>query len=138
FEARRRAKRRRPRRAELGVHPRHYPWRRVVTGVGDIHAARRPEHDRARTGGFGDVAHNQRAFAALARAVTRDEVFRVRDLLDRLDRAEVDQLGGWSSSKSHINYSRTPIQWTLVVRSPAAPRCNKLNISSPSFTVTSR
>src|ERR1700730_4965243 len=49
-----------------------------------------PAHPyRPRPGRLGDGAHPQRPFAALASAMTRNEILGIRDLLDRFDRAEV-------------------------------------------------
>src|SRR6185503_4733088 len=97
-----RAERRRARRAELGVHPRHDPRGRVVRRVRDVHAAGRAEHDRARARGLHHVTHDERGFAPLTGAVPRDEELLVRDVLDALDLRK---------RRFNSHYSRTPIQW---------------------------
>src|SRR5712692_809353 len=92
LEARRRAQRGRARRAELRVHPRHDPWRRVVRRVRDVHAAGRAQHDRARTRGLHHELHDQGGLAPLAGPVAGGEVLLERDLLDAPERLQ--DLGG--------------------------------------------
>src|SRR3989441_138571 len=88
FEAGRRAERRRARRAQLCVHPRHDPRRRVVRRVRDVHAAGGAEHDRARARGLHHELHDQRGLAPLAGPVTGGEVLLERDLLDAPERLQ--------------------------------------------------
>src|SRR5439155_8110571 len=78
----------RARGAELRVHPRHHPGRRVVRGVGHVHAARGAEDDGPRPGRLDHELHDQGRLAALAGPVTGGEVLLEGDLLDALEGLE--------------------------------------------------
>ncbi len=147
-----RADGRRPRGAELGVHPRHDPRGAHVGGVGHVHAARRAEHDGARAGRLGHEPHGQRRLAPLAGAVPGLIVLLLGSLLYRLDRIELQRPSGglhnhffrsplfvpFAFLPFSLYYSRTPIQLTTGTSSPSPARLVRSAISSIISGVTSR
>ena len=75
--------------AQLRVHPRHAPRRRVVGGVGYIHAPGCPQNNRPGSSRLRHQPHDLRGLAALTGAVAGCVIFLVRNLLDTLERFQV-------------------------------------------------
>src|SRR3984893_10420847 len=113
LETRRRAERGRARGAELGVHPRDYPGRRVVRRVGHVHAPGRGQDYGPGPRRLDHEFHDQGRLATLTGAVAGGEVFLDGNLLNSAERLE--NLRGVRECLSHdlSPYSLTPSHCVL-------------------------
>src|SRR5207248_6194165 len=96
-------------RAELGVHPGDDPRRCHVRRVGDVHAARGPGDDGARTGHFDKAAHHRRRFTTLTGAMAGCIEFLQGNVVDTFDLLVSDRFCG-----SHRGF----LSWLLADSDP--------------------